>query len=389
MPRADSVTSRSTSREARVGGHEDGRDGQQHHGQEDGQEAQAQARVIAEDRSQAQHDGQQHDHQGVRRHGAADVGEVDAEQLQPAGVADVEAQRQRHGRGREDGQRRDDEVLEEPVRDAGLSLPGGTVREEGEELLHAQGPPAARAHGVSRRSRPTSAASTTQGQDDRADGSQVDLRVEVGLQALGDELAEAAEAAATDDGGHRDEADRRHRGHADAGHDERHGERQLDTHEAPARRVAHGVRGLPDLRRHRAEPGHGVDVEDEQRVGGERDDGRQQREPGDGDEHREGRQAGDRVEQPGHRRDRADRARAPQRQDGERQGDEEAGDHGHDEQLEVLPGLVGDVVEVRGDPVEPDVDAHAQASGRDPAVASGVTAAAPRHGVGDVCRHLP
>ena len=42
--------------EAGVRRHEDGRDGQQHHGQEDGQEAQPQARVVAEHRGQAEHD---------------------------------------------------------------------------------------------------------------------------------------------------------------------------------------------------------------------------------------------------------------------------------------------------------------------------------------------
>ncbi len=77
-----------------------------------------------------------------------------------------------------------------------------------------------------------------EGQDDRADRTEIDLRVEVRLQPFGDELAEAAEAITTDDRSDGDEADGRHRRHAHAGHDQRHRERQLHPPEAGPRRCS-------------------------------------------------------------------------------------------------------------------------------------------------------
>ena len=76
--------------QARVPGHEDGRDAEQEHGQEDGDEAKPDLRRVAEDGRQGQRDGQDGDHQRERRHGPADVGGVDGQVHEAAGMADVE-----------------------------------------------------------------------------------------------------------------------------------------------------------------------------------------------------------------------------------------------------------------------------------------------------------
>ena len=180
--------------------------------------------------------GQEHDHDGVGGHRPADVGEVDAQQLEPPGVPDVEAQRQGQAAAattaRAHRRRCSRSRLGMPVR----ALPARPVRQEREERLHVRRLPRGRAPTASAGAcRPTSSPSTTNARMTEPDGAQVDLRVEVGLQALGDELAQATEAVAADDGGDRHEADRRHRGHADAGHDERHREGQLDAQEAASR----------------------------------------------------------------------------------------------------------------------------------------------------------
>ena len=139
--------------------------------------------------------GQEHDHDRVRGHRPADVGEVDAEQLEAAGVADVEAQRQGQRRRRHARRGRTGDVLQEPVGDARASLPvWPSVRNARSASTLTRLSVRARAQGVSRAGAPSSSPSTTKRQHDRPDGAQVDLRVEVGLQALGDELAEAAEA---------------------------------------------------------------------------------------------------------------------------------------------------------------------------------------------------
>src|SRR5690349_6908121 len=82
------------------------------------------------------------------------------------------------------------------------------------------------------------------------------------------------EPALPDERCDRNEPDQRDRSDPDTGDDRRHRERQLDAKQLSRPRVAHALRRLDDLGRDGVETGHDVADQDQQRVGGQGDQGR-------------------------------------------------------------------------------------------------------------------
>ena len=137
----------------------------------------------------------QDDHEDrVRRDRPAHVGDVD-HQVRPATrVAHVQAERQRDDRRGHEGDRRQRQVLEEPVRDPGGPLPVGGVEEPVDDVHQ----PALRTHpgpGCDPALEADEQEVRGEGEQDRQAGAQQVLRREERLETLGDQLAEAAEVS--------------------------------------------------------------------------------------------------------------------------------------------------------------------------------------------------
>jgi hypothetical protein len=163
-----------------------------------------------------------------------------------------------------------------------------------------------------------------------------------------------AEPALADEGGDRGEADRRDGGDPHPGDDRRQRQRQLDPDELAVLRVAHPGRRLPDVGRHRVEPGDRVAHEDQQRVPDQHDLGGGGGQAGEGDEEGEQRERRDAVDHPHHRQHRWVEALPPPHGHAERDGDGEADGQGDAHELDVLDEAGGDVVAVVRHPLPPD-----------------------------------
>ena len=116
----------------------------------------------------------------------------------------------------------------------------------------------------------------------------------------------------------------------------RHGQRQLDTKERLSARQPHAARRLEHVRRHGTQPDDDVSVEDEERVGDERDLDRSHRDARQRHEQLEERETRDHVQEVGE--DAQRRVEEPEAKSDERQceRDDKANPNRDEGQLDVL-----------------------------------------------------
>jgi hypothetical protein len=186
-----------------------------------------------------------------------------------------------------------------------------------------------------------------QGQQHREHEAHHDGGGEVEGEAVDEQPAQPALA---DQGGDGDQPDGGHGGDADAGHDHRQGQRQLDPEELAGRGVAHRLGGLADVAVDPAQPLDHVPDQDQQGVHGQADQRGPDGQPGERDQQDEQGEGGDGEQDPGEAEDRPVQPRPADRRQGQREGQQDPDPDGQHGQLDVLDEVVADVVEVVADP---------------------------------------
>ena len=193
-----------------------------------------------------------------------------------------------------------------------------------------------------------------QRQDRRRDAAEQDEHPVLGLQSGEDVVAEAGLA---DRSGQRRGADHPHRGGADAGHDDRHRQRQLDHGQRLAWRHADALRRLQDGGIDALQPGNGVAQHRQHRIQRQRQHRGQEAEGGEFEAEPPARDARERQQQRieqrqqgearnglddrGHAHQPAAQLRAVPREQRERQADEEAERQRDQADADVIAEIIG------------------------------------------------